>query len=75
MRSHPNWSCSVLTVSQLNLSIIDKTEVTVNNYKGDPAIKGCVEVRGIVNKDGKTLSFGQLTDFGESFGKTESLTL
>jgi hypothetical protein len=36
----------------------DHTETTVKNYAGDAEIKGYVEIRGIVNKDGKTLSFG-----------------
>jgi hypothetical protein len=56
-------------VSQNSHTSIDKTEVVVNNFKGDTGLKGIVEIRGIVNKDNKTLSFGQLTHFGDSFGK------
>ncbi|CAI2376026.1 unnamed protein product [Moneuplotes crassus] len=46
----------------------NKTEVQVNNYKGDPGITGkIIEIRGIVNKDNKTLSYGQHTVFNDQF--------
>ena len=45
----------------------EKTEVIVKNYSGDQEIKGFVEIRGIVNKDQTTLSYGQMTSFGMNF--------
>lgn len=38
-------------------------------FRGDQSkMNGFIEVRGIVNKDG-TMSFGEYTQFDETFGK------
>jgi hypothetical protein len=51
------------------LNNIEK-EVKIIKFRGDPSkMKGIVEVRGIVNKDG-TISYGEFTQYDDEFGKS-----
>jgi hypothetical protein len=44
-------------------------EQKIQRFNGDASrMKGFIEVRGIVNKDG-TMTFGEYTQYDDSFGK------